>query len=64
MTQKQYKDANTTAYPLVMVIFGYFLITLIAAVLSTGGTWRIFLQIAATVVTIVLSTVTFLLKRN
>ncbi|MGN1147078.1 MAG: methyl-accepting chemotaxis protein, partial [Lachnospiraceae bacterium] len=35
-----------------------------AAVLSTGGTWRIFLQIAATVITIVLSTVTFLLKRN
>ena len=55
MTKEQYRLANAKIFPVVMIILGYFLITFLLAVLSTGGTPKIWVQIGVTIVAILLS---------
>ena len=40
MTPKQYRQANGAIYPVVLVILGYFVCTLLAFVLLSGGNGR------------------------
>lgn len=65
MTPKQYRQANGKIYPVIVVILGYFVVTLGAFVaLENGGNPRTYVQLIAAVVAIVISTVMFLTKRE
>ena len=55
MTKEQYRTANAKIFPVVMIILGYFLITFILAVLSSGGNLKIWIQIVVTIIAILLS---------
>ena len=55
MTKEQYRTANAKIFPVVMIILGYFLITFLLAVLSSGGTPNIWAQIVVTIIAILLS---------
>lgn len=55
MTKEQYRIANAKIFPVVMIILGYFLITFILALLSTGGTPKIWAQTIVTIIAILLS---------
>ena len=55
MTKEQYRLANAKIFPVVMIILGYFLITFLLAVLSSGGTPNIWAQIVVTIIAILLS---------
>ena len=55
MTKEQYRTANAKIFPVVMIILGYFLITFILAVLSSGGNLKIWIQIIVTIIAILLS---------
>lgn len=38
LTPKQYRQANGAIFPVIVVILGYFVVTLLAAIVFTGGT--------------------------
>ena len=52
MTKEQYRTANAKIFPVVMIILGYFLITFILALLSTGGTPKIWAQTVVTFIAV------------
>lgn len=64
MTPKQYRQANGAIYPVVLVILGYFVCTLLAFVLLSGGNGRTWVQLIAAGLAILISTVLFITKRN
>ena len=64
MTEKQYIRANGKIYPLLMFIFGYLLLTFIGAITRKGMDTSLVLQLAVTVVGIIVSTILILTKRN
>ena len=65
MTPRQYRQANGKIYPVVVVILGYFVVTLLAFILvSGGGNIRTIVQLVAALVAIGLSTFLFLTKRQ
>lgn len=63
MTNKQYKAANNVAFPVLMLIFGYFTLTLLAAAV-TAGNWRVYVQLASMLIAIALSVYGFFFKRD
>lgn len=63
MTNKQYKAANNVAFPVLMLIFGYFTLTLLAAAV-TAGNWRVYVQLASMLIAIALSIYGFFFKRD
>ena len=64
MTPKQYRQANGAIYPVILVILGYFVFTLLAFVLVSGGNLKVWAQLIASVSAIVISTVLFIAKRD
>ena len=64
MTPKQYRQANGAVYPVIVVILGYFIVTLLAFVLLSGGTGRTWAQLITAGLAIIVSTVLFITKRN
>ena len=64
MTSKQYRQANGAIYPVILVILGYFVFTLLAFVLVSGGNPKVWAQLIASVLAIVISTVLFITKRD
>ena len=64
MTPKQYRQANGKIYPVVVVILGYFVVTLLAFVCFSGGNAKTVGQLVAAVLAIGVSTFLFLTKRE
>lgn len=68
MTDAQYRRANGTVFPVLMVILGYITFSLIAFILSggIGGTvsWKTYVQIVAAVAAIIVCVVVYLTKRD
>ncbi len=64
MTEKQYRSANGAVYPVLMVILGYFILTLIAFMFTSGPTWKACLQLGADVAAVAVSTAVFLKMRE
>ncbi len=65
MTKTQYRGANGTVYPVLMVILGYFILTLLAFLfLSGGSTWQAYLQLGTDVAAVAVSTAVFLKLRD
>lgn len=64
MTTKQYYRANGRVFPILMILYGYFLITFGGAILSKGVNSSIILQIAVTIVAILISIFAYFLKRS
>ena len=65
MTPRQYKEANGKIYPVIVVILGYFVATLLAHVLIVGGgNIRTFAQLIAAILALIVSTVLFITKKE
>ena len=64
MTQKQYRQANGAIYPVILAVLGYFVFTLLAFVLVSGGNAKVWAQLIASVLALVISTVLFITKRD
>lgn len=69
MTREQYKRANAVVYPVFIVIMGYVFLSLLAFMIfsdpSGGGvTWRTYIQIASALIGIIVSTASFIAKRD
>lgn len=64
MTKKQYRSANGTVYPVLMVILGYFILTLLAFMLMIGPTWKSGLQLGTDVAAVIVCTGIFLKARD
>lgn len=55
MTEEQYKRANSTVFPVILIILGYIAVSMILFTLSSGATWKTWLQFVAAVVGIIVS---------
>ena len=64
MTKEQYKRANGTVYPVVVIILAYFAFSMVAWAATNGGTWRTYLQLGSSVVALLISTVIYVAKRD
>ena len=64
MTPKQYRQANGAIYPVILAILGYFVLTLLAFVLISGGNGRTWAQLIVAGMAIIISTVLFIAKRE
>lgn len=63
MTDKQYVKANRCVYSVLMVVMGYLALTMVLAAIR-GGNVRTFIQIALLVISLVVNTVVFKVKRT
>lgn len=64
MTQDQYRRANGRVYSVLLVILGYFFLTLIAFVATGSANWKTWVQMVVTVAALVACTASFLTKRD
>lgn len=67
MTRKQYKRANSTVYSVLIIIYAYVLVTLVAHIFTAAKelvTWRTYIQIAGVALAIVVSTILYLIRRE
>lgn len=64
MTKRQYRRANSTVYSVLMVILGYFMLTLIASFFISEPTWKVYLQLGTDVAAAAVSTAAFLRMRE
>ena len=64
MTPKQYRQANGRIYPVIVAILSYFVFTLMAFVLLSGGNGRTVIQLVAAGAAIISSTILFVGKRE
>ena len=64
MTPKQYRQANGATYPVIVAILGYFILTLLAFVIFSGGNARTWIQLIVAILAVVISTVMFIAKRD
>lgn len=64
MTKEQYKRANGTVFPVIVIILGYFGFSMIAWAVSKGGTWRTYAQLVASVLALLVSAAVFVTKRE
>lgn len=64
MTKKQYKSANSAVYSVLIVVLGYFILTLVGHLLISEATWKIYLQLGTDVAAVAASTAVFIKKRE
>lgn len=64
MTKRPYRAANTTAYIILMIVFGYLFISFMTAVITGTTGINIFVQIIVTATLIVVSTIFFIIRRD
>lgn len=55
MTAEQYKRANSTVFPVILIIYGYISVTMLLLAVSQGATWRTWVQLAASVLVLLTS---------
>lgn len=64
MTSIQYKRANGAVFPVIIIILGYFVFSMIAWSLTNPVTWRINLQIGTCILAILSCIIFFVAKRD
>lgn len=64
MTAAQYKRANSTVYPILMLIMGYVFVIMIGEALTTGGKLTTWIQLITSVLAMLISTVIYLSMRE
>lgn len=64
MTPEQYRRANKTVFPIIVAVFAYIILILGALCATGGGTGVTYLQIVASALVIIISTVVFLTKQD
>jgi len=55
MTEEQYKRANGAVFPIILIIFGYIALSMVAWAASKGATWRTWVQLVVSVFVILIS---------
>lgn len=63
MTQKQYKETNNVVFPILMLIFAYFMVTLSLAALQEAA-WRILAQLIVTGAAVVICIFAYITKKD
>ncbi len=64
MTEKQYKRANGVVFPVLIVVLGYFVLSMLATVATGGGSWRTVVQMLFSIAAIVVTIIGFVAKRG
>ena len=68
MTETQHRRANGTVFPVLMIILGYIIFSLVAFILSGGSggtiTWRTYVQIVAAVTAMIICVFSYLTRRD
>lgn len=64
MTQDQYRRANGRVYSVLLVILGYFFLTLIAFVVTGSANWKTWVQMVVTIAALAACTALFLTRRD
>lgn len=64
MTKEQFKRVNRMVFSVLMVIMGYVFLSLLAYVSKGYATWATYLQIAASLATIILSIIFYVTKKE
>lgn len=64
MTSKQYREANNKIYPVIITILGYFVLTLLASILTTDETWKVWAQFITSLGSLLISTFFFIFKKG
>lgn len=64
MTEKQFKRANGTVFPVIAIILGYVIVILAAFCVTFGGTAVTYLQIVASILALGVSTFFFVTKKD
>lgn len=64
MTKQQYHVANGKVFPVIMLILGYFLLTLSAAIFKGNSTWKVWTQVIVVIAAIIISIVSLLKARD
>ena len=64
MTKELFKRVNRMVFSVLMVIMGYVFLSLLAYVSKGYATWATYLQIAASLATIILSIIFYVTKKE
>lgn len=64
MTEEQYKRANGTVFPIVMIILGYIAVSMVLWAISSQPTWRTWTQLGTAVAAMIVSAVAYLTGRT
>ncbi|MCM1185340.1 MAG: methyl-accepting chemotaxis protein [Lachnoclostridium sp.] len=64
MTKKQYKKANGAVFPVIMIILGYFALSMVAWMFTAAATWSAYLQMGVSIAAMVVCIIAFLTKRD
>ena len=64
MTASQYKRAHTTIYSILAIILAYEVLIMIGQITAVSADWKYFLQAGVSVAALVVTTITFLTKRD
>ena len=64
MTEKQYRKANGALFPVLMILFGYLMVTLIGASAVGRASASTIIQLIVTILSIVVSIIAFITMRN
>ncbi|MCM1086755.1 MAG: methyl-accepting chemotaxis protein [Muribaculaceae bacterium] len=64
MTERQYKRANGTVFPVLLIILGYIAVSMLLWANSAGATWRTWTQLVAAVIGIIVSIAAFVTART
>lgn len=64
MTREQYLRANKAVYPIILSVFGYLALLLLAFCATKGGKPITYIQIVTCILTIIVTTIFFVLKKD
>ncbi|MCM1046398.1 MAG: methyl-accepting chemotaxis protein [Candidatus Gastranaerophilales bacterium] len=64
MTEQQYKRANSSVYVVIMVVLGYFALSMVLSMAASGGGWRPMTQMITSIAAIITATVGYIAKRS
>lgn len=64
MTKEQYKRANGTVFPVVIIILGYFAFSMVVWAMTNTGTWKTYAQMIVSLLAVVVSIVFYMTKRG
>lgn len=64
MTKEQYKKANGTVFPVLVIILGYFAFSMVAWMLTAAATWRTYIQLGVSVLALIACVIAFITQRT
>ena len=64
MTEEQYKRANSAIFPVIVIILGYIAVSMILFTISSGSSWRTWVQFVAAGIGLIVSAVAYVALRK